>query len=194
MVTNYEIFASGAIRQAGGAIKRSVNLRSTIQLQDAAIDRTAVVATPAMRNPVVLKAVAVPPVPNVSMGRIGPQTIVPLMTNREGVASGTGMRAVLFPTSIVPAPKVQALSTMGVLLVQWGGKVVAQMAMIAVQQEVFSRIGKKLDNRLKFHLDTQRGEGRGRHVNVRGQDGATPGDQDDVYDEPSQWWEFWNWG
>lgn len=95
-----------------------------------------------------------------------------------------------------PASLFGMASSVGVLLIKWAGpKVVARIPMLIEANHPMQRLGMWIDNRLIMAIDTGVGEGRGRHINVRGADGATPGDQDDAYDEPgtAQWWNWGNW-
>ena len=162
----------------------TVDMRHALVVADIAIAKVANVLPEAERNPVVLALVAVPPVPLVSPKMIAPTTIVPEMTNSYGQVGGT-VRAQIAESTM------QAIGAeAGVLMIQIGKRVLGMIAMKMADEAVFKRLGQRLDSALRLKFDTQQGEGRGRHVNVRGRDGATPGDQSDVYDDPSYWWQF----
>lgn len=168
-----------------GTLKR-LNINADMIRADNAIVRTTQVISAAVRNPSVLAVKPVPPMPNYGPIRIGPTTIVPKLTNFQGVPSG------IYGTSINPfSIRNWFMGSMGVLKILMSNKIVGSILMEMLDMDMFSRIGQKMDSSLKLKFDTQRGEGRGRYVNVRGADGATPGDGDDAYDDPCEWWEIW---
>lgn len=167
------------------SITRHYNIKGNMIAADIAISQVSKAITLEHRNPTILKAVPMAPKPLIGPSMIGPHTIVPMMTNKFGLASGTSA-ASISPQSIFPW-----LGSFSVLTIRWAGQVVGRLLMDMADRHQFSHIGQRLDDKLKMRVDTGRGEGRGRHINVRGADGATPGDQDDSYDSPSEWWEFW---
>lgn len=162
------------------AMLGSVNLWANAQIVAAAVDRTQVVLGENERNPVVLTSMAVPPVPNIAPSMIGPQTIIP----------GIGLAAMEF--SVVPEPSILpwAMVANGLLSFFWNGIKVGMIVADLQEHQSFSRMGQRLDAHFKMRFDTNRGEGRGRYVHVRGADGAVAGDKGG-YNAPSQWWEFW---
>ncbi len=83
----------------------------------------------------------------------------------------------------------------GVLEVRLGKRVVAQMAMdLSAARATQDRVGFTMVSSVTLRIRSGSGEGRGRPMNLRGADGATPGGSDDAYDEPgTKWYEPWTW-
>ncbi len=132
----------------------------------------------------------------------------PIPELQRSITAGTIVPA--FSTALVPEYSVNKLqygsiasvfspiplsifgigTEIGVLVITMGKAYLAEIAMDFASGGM-ERVSKKLAKGFSSRIKTGRGEGRGRHVNIRGADGATPGDQDDVYDDPCKWYEFW---
>ncbi len=138
--------------------------------------------------PYVAPAVRVP-------STIMPETIVPDMGTAL-VPEYAQVRALYnsVPGVFSPAPvSILGLGTggLGTLVIKLGTRAIASIAMDMAASHLMERVGSKVDRAVTMRLDTNRGEGLGRHMNIRGRDGATPGDQGDTYDEPDN---NWLWG
>lgn len=167
-------------------VAKQVSLRANMVNADVKISQVTGRKIVNVRNPVVLKVVPVPPKILVPPLMIGPTTIVPRAITRSGIAGGVN-GGTLAPQTILDT----LFQLQGVLSLIWQGRVLGRMLFASAESGGLSRVGQRFDSGFRFQVDTQKGEGRGRHVNVRGKDGSTPGDQHDAYDSPSEWWEFW---
>lgn len=133
---------------------------------------------------------------------LAPATIVPRMPTQlvpeyEAVLA----RYTTVPGVFSPAPfSIAGIGTVvGTLLVHVGKRLAVEIAMEILSgpfnQNQMERIGHKAHGGASMRIRTNAGEGRGRHMNLRGRDGATPGDQNDAYDEPDDntWYQPWTW-
>jgi len=90
-------------------------------------------------------------------------------------------------------------SIIGTLLIKHGAQLLVEIPIEVLQGPalgpLMQRIGQKAARNVGLRVRTNAGEGRGRHMNIRGRDGASPGDQHDAYDEPdgSTWFQPWTW-
>lgn len=146
----------------------------------------------------VLKIMPIIPViesvsPSLSFGTIIPKISMPLV---PAIAAGGTVFSAGGSFSPVASSILGLGTAVGVMLIELGRHVVAQIAM-EMAQEVASgameRVGKRLDSRLKIRMQTSKGPGKGRHVTVRGPGAAIRHDSEEPYDEPCDWYEFWCW-
>lgn len=81
----------------------------------------------------------------------------------------------------------------GTIMVMIGTRMVAAMAAKVSGSDISGveyTVG-QANVRLRHH--TGRGAGRGAYVRPRAEGGASPDDDADPYEQPSEWWEFWKW-
>jgi hypothetical protein len=157
-----------------------VNLYLNKDAAKLAIDNTYKIIDDSKRNPTAIKVVAVPPVVNLSPTKLGPETIIPDLGYFGAMSS-----------SINPSTSLGGfVGGSGILTILWKGLKVAMLVADLAEHKTFQKLGQRLDPNLRMRFDTNRGEGRGRYVTVRGADGAVGGEKGG-YDQPSQWWEWW---
>jgi hypothetical protein len=170
-----------------------LNIGANKQKAEYAVQAVSVKKSVGQKNPVTLAVISTAPVLTMAPTAIGPKTIVPKILGAGGeLASGMSGASAMAPSLI------QFASSMaGMMKVIYGNRVVGQMTMAVTQtllEGLFTRLGQKLDSRVRVMVDTQKGEGVGRRVGVRGEGGAHA-DKGEVYEpyEEDEWWEFWKW-
>jgi len=142
-----------------------------------------------------LKPTVIIPVPAASPSSIMPTTIVPIQ-----VAQPTGgMGGSRVPWTMGPEASLVAFAAaipLGTLLIQLGRTVIAQIALMGMEEAGQRLLGMSHRGDVKIRAHTGKSGGdKTSYVRPRGEGGEMPPSDADPYAEPDDdsWWQFWTW-
>ncbi len=147
------------------------------------------VAPPVALMPKVV--IRTPPLPPVE---IGPTTIVPLEVAHPTVKLGSAP----VPWTVGPEASLVAFAAaipLGTLLIYIGKTVIAQIALIGLEEAGQRLLGSTHRGDVLVRAHTGKSAYRGTYVRPRGKGGENPPDDADSYNDPDDpsWWQFWTW-